>query len=228
MSRPADPTTSSPLQAETSRIHAATALRALAHAFVAHRAPQGLLERIATSAEGLTAALLTQDRRLRSIDAMKHGLFGAEVPDGASVDHFPDCVVSGLANPMGIAIRVHREGDESVARVTLGPAFEGAPGRAHGGIVAAIFDDAMGFVLTMEKQPAFTGQLTVTYRAPTPVGEELEFRARLVQRRDRKLIIRGEAMAGSTVVADAEGLFIAIPLERFSEAARPNPADAAV
>jgi acyl-coenzyme A thioesterase PaaI-like protein len=217
---------SSPLRAETSRIHAATALRALAHSFVSHRAPHGLLERIATSAEGFTAALLTHEPRRRSIDAMKHDLFGAEIADGESVDHFPDCVVSGLANPMGIAIRVHRDGDESVARVTLGPAFEGAPGRAHGGIVAAIFDDAMGFVLTMEQQPAFTGRLMVTYRAPTPIGEELEFRARLAERKDRKLIIRGTATARSTVVAEAEGLFIAISPERFSEAVRPRATDA--
>ena len=219
MSEPTDPSPSAPLRADASRIHAATALRALAHTFVAHRAPSGLLERIATTAEGFTAALLTHDRRTRSIDAMKHDLFGSDVPDGESVDHFPDCVVSGLANPMGIAIRVHRDGDEAVARVTLGPAFEGAPGRAHGGVVAAIFDDTMGFVLTMEKQPAFTGRLTVTYRAPTPIGEELEFRAHLAEREDRKLIIHGRATADTKPVADAEGIFIAITPERFSEAA---------
>ncbi len=48
-----------------------------------------------------------------------------------------------------------------------------------------------------------------------------------VQRRDRKWIIRGRLLAGSTVVADAEGLFVAIP-ERFSEAARLSAVDAPV
>jgi acyl-coenzyme A thioesterase PaaI-like protein len=116
---------------------------------------------------------------------------------------------------MGVAIKVHREGAEAVAKVTLGPAFEGAPGRAHGGVVAAIFDDAMGFVLSMERTPAYTGRLTVSYLAPTPVGEELEFRARLRDRTGRKLFIDGTAYHGSARVAEAEGLFIVIPPERF-------------
>ena len=35
---------------------------------------------------------------------------------------------------------MRRDGDEAVAQVCLGAAFEGAPGRAHGGVVAAVFD----------------------------------------------------------------------------------------
>ena len=87
--------------------------------------------------------------------------------------------------------------------------------------MAAIFDDTMGFVLTMESTPAFTGRLTVTYRAPTPVGEELEFRARLKSRSGRKLVVVGEANWDGQRVAEAEGLFIAIPIERFGLGAEP-------
>lgn len=203
------------------RIRAATSLRALGHAFTAHDASNALLDRIRTVAEELTRAIEGAPARVRAIDAMKHDLFRTDVTEGESGDHFPECIVSGQANPMGIGIRVRRVGSEAVARIALGPAFEGAPGRAHGGIVAAIFDDTMGFVLTMERQPAFTGRLTVTYRAPTPMGEEIEFRARLVSRSERKLIIRGEATWGPTTVAEAEGLFIAIDPERFAQGAQP-------
>ncbi len=138
------------------------------------------------------------------------------------MDHFPDCVVSGQANPMGVAIKAHREGDEVVTSVVLGSAFEGAPGRAHGGIVAAIFDDTMGFVLTVLRLPAFTGRLTVSYDAPTPVGEEICFRARLRERDGRKLVIDGEAYHRDARIARAEGLFIAIPPERLGAGARPG------
>ena len=131
--------------------------------------------------------------------------------------HYPDCVVSGPANPMGIAITCRRDGDDALATVQFGPAFEGAPGRAHGGIVAAVFDDVMGFVLSMVQTPAFTGRLTVSYLAPTPLGTELEFRARLRERDGRKLWIDGEAVADGKRFAEAEGLFISVPPERFSE-----------
>ena len=98
----------------------------------------------------------------------------------------------------------------------LGPAFEGAPNRAHGGVVAAVFDDLMGFVLTIHESPAYTAELTVRYRRPTPVGEEIEFRARLAGRKGRRLHIEAEATdATGTKIATAEGLFITIPREGF-------------
>ena len=115
-----------------------------------------------------------------------------------------------------VAANITRDGDEAVARVTFGPAFEGAPDRAHGGVVAAVFDDTMGFVLAMERTPAYTGRLSVTYRAPTPIGEGIEFRARLGERKGRKLLIRGRALLGATTIAEAEGLFIAVDIDRFT------------
>jgi acyl-coenzyme A thioesterase PaaI-like protein len=205
------------------RVAAATALRQLGHAIVGHEVEDALMARIARVAAELTVEVAGGPTRRRPVEDMKRDLFAGPPDDLESMDHFPDCVVSGLANPMGIAMRAHRNGDEAVARVALGAAFEGAPGRAHGGVVAAIFDDTMGFVLSMLRTPAFTGRLTVTYRAPTPVGEELEFRARLRERSGRKLLIDGRALRDGACFAEAEGLFIAIPIERFAlDAGRPT------
>lgn len=198
------------------RIAAATMLRELGHALVGHEVEDDVLALVARTAEQLLSEVRSGPARSRPVEEMKRDLFAGPPEDLESMDHFPDCVVSGLANPMGIAMRAHREGDEAVSRVTLGPAFEGAPGRAHGGVVAAVFDDTMGFVLSMQRVPAFTGRLTVSYRAPTPVGEELEFRARLRVREGRKLVIEGRALRNGDCLAEAEGLFIAIPIERFA------------
>lgn len=205
-----------PLRVSPQRIRAATALRALGHAIVAHDAADDELDAVATWAEQARQRIEASPRRQRPIGAMKTAQFSGLPPAGEPLDHFPDCVVSGKANPLGIAITAVQEGDEAVARVVLGPAFEGAPGRAHGGVVAAVFDDTLGYVLLMERTPAYTGRLSVTYRAPTPVNVPLEFRARLVERRGRKLTITGEARHGDTLVAEAEGLFIAVDLERFA------------
>jgi len=201
--------------ATPARLAAATALRRLGHAFVGHDIDEALLERIAAAVDRILPEVEAGAPRARPVDDMKRRLYESPPADGEGMDHFPDCVVSGLANPMGIAIRVHREGDDAVATVTLESAFEGAPGRAHGGIVAAVFDDTMGFVLSMERTPAFTGRLTISYLAPTPVCEELEFRCRLRERNGRKLLIVGEARHDGDVVAEAEGLFISIPPERL-------------
>lgn len=202
--------------ASPARIEAAAALRDLGHAFVGHEVDDEVFRRITEGVRQLLPQVEAGAPRHRPVDAMKRHLFEEPPADGETMDHFPDCVVSGEANPMGIAIRVHREGDDAVVRVALGAAFEGAPGRSHGGIVAAIFDDAMGFVLSMQRTPAFTGQLTVNYLAPTPIVEPLEFRARLDHCEGRKLFIVGEARHDETIVATAEGLFITIPPDRLT------------
>ena len=112
-------------------------------------------------------------------------LFGEPPGDGERLSHFPDCVVSGAANPMGTAIAVRREADDAVAEVVLGAAFEGAPGRAHGGVVAAIFDDVMGYQLSILKVPAFTGRIEITYRHPAQPGHRRGGLGRVGRRGDR-------------------------------------------
>jgi acyl-coenzyme A thioesterase PaaI-like protein len=106
--------------------------------------------------------------------------------------------------------------------VILHPAFEGAPGRAHGGIVSAVFDDVTGFVIGFIGEPAFTGELTVRFVAPVPVEEELTIKARLVGRERRKLYITAEATAGDEVVATCKATYITVDPSMFAGAPDPR------
>ena len=200
------------------RERAAGALRRLGNALVGHECDAELLEQIAVRADRIAADVEQGTPRSRPVELMKRSLWEAPPADGGPMSHFPECMVSGKANPMGLAIDVRREGDEAVASFRLGPAFEGAPKRAHGGAVAAVFDDVMGYVLRLVSVPAYTGKLSLNYRAPVPVGEPLEVRARLARRDGRKLWIEAEMTLEDEqrkVIGDAEALFIAIPPERL-------------
>ena len=196
--------------AEDPRARAAASLRRLGHALMAHDAPPSLLERVADAADRVAGEFEDAPERTRDLLDLKRRMFDVEVPDGARVVHFDECFVSGPWNPLGIAIEVHREGDEAVAVVELGPAFEGAPGRSHGGIVAAIFDDVLGYLLTLYGVPAFTGELVIRYLAPTPIGQPFTVRARLLGRDGRKLYAAGEAVADAVPVASATATFVTI------------------
>jgi acyl-coenzyme A thioesterase PaaI-like protein len=187
---------------------------------VAHEVGDELFAQITTEVQRLTAAVEAGPDRTRAPLDMVHAVFVVPPPDGRGRTNFPDDIVTGKANPLGIAADITREGDVAVLRTTLGPAFEGAPGRAHGGVVAALIDEIMGFVLSIHATPAYTGRLTVTYRAPTPLGVELEMRARLRSREDRKLHIEADARHGTTLIAQGEGLFIAVDPERFAAGQR--------
>lgn len=201
----------------TPRARAAAALRRLGHAVVGHEADPLLLERIAELADRTAATVEAERPRGRPVLHLKRRLWESPPADGLPMSHFDECVVSGRENPMGIAIEVRREGDVAVAEFVLGAAFEGAPQRAHGGIVASIADDIMGYVLALHRTPAYTGRLTVHYRAPAPLRTPLRARAWLDRRQGRKLWIASEIVDGETLIAEGEGLFIAIPPERFSE-----------
>lgn len=203
------------------RARAAAALRRLGHALMGHEADPALLGRVAEAADRVVADLEAGPPRQRDLLELKRRMFDQEVAEGERVSHFDECFVSGPWNPMGIAMEVVREGEEAVASVELGPAFEGAPGRSHGGIVAAIFDDVLGYLLTLRHTPGFTGELTVRYLAPTPISQPLQFRARVVAVDGRKLRVAGEAYAltpegeRGDPVATASGLFITIDLSRI-------------
>ncbi|MGE0141619.1 MAG: hypothetical protein AB7R77_27790, partial [Ilumatobacteraceae bacterium] len=136
-----DPTTDlreTPREAASpSRVACATAIRRLGHGVVGHVVDDVLLDRIAGFVEEILPTIEQGPPRARPADDMKRRMFETAPEDGQSLEHYPDCIVSGPANPMGIALTCRREGVEAVASVTLGAAFEGAPGRAHGGVVAA-------------------------------------------------------------------------------------------
>jgi acyl-coenzyme A thioesterase PaaI-like protein len=202
---------------EAIRGNAAGSLRALAHTFAAHDPDDALLFDVANSA----AALRDRIRNTPERDRMA---LMQQRPKGSLMGGlgFEDRAVGGWSNPTSVDIVVRHEGNEVVADLTLRRAFEGAPGRAHGGIVAAAFDDVTGFVIGQIQEPAFTGELTVRYLAPVPVDEPLEMRARLDTRERRKLFISAEARAGDTVVATCHAIYITVDPERFAGAPDPR------
>jgi acyl-coenzyme A thioesterase PaaI-like protein len=140
----------------------------------------------------------------------------AVVGEGEEIDLFRDSVVSGRTNPMGIGVHVIRCGDSAVATTVLGEAFEGAPGRAHGGIVGAIIDEAMGYVLPILGEMAYTANLTIDYVAPAPLGETITVTARLRDRAGRKLWIEAVGESARGVFVRAEALFLTVDLGHFA------------
>jgi acyl-coenzyme A thioesterase PaaI-like protein len=200
------------------RIRAADALRRLTHGLVGRQLDAGLLAEIAEVAEGLAERVDAAGVRRRHPDGMRFDVFRRPVDDGEEVVHFAECPVSGRANPLAPEVTVRREGDGIRARVVLGPAFEGAPGRAHGGAVAAVFDDVMGFLATVHAVPTYAGELTIRYLAPTPLEEELDITAWVEERRPRTMITRARAVHRGKTVAEATCIGVIIGDERLGRA----------
>ncbi|HET6812181.1 MAG TPA: PaaI family thioesterase [Acidimicrobiales bacterium] len=202
---------------EGAREAAAASLRALSHAFAAHELADDALASLADTANELARRVDQSPKRDR-LALMQNR------PEGQAFggDGFEDRAVGGSANPTSVEVMSVRLEADVVADVELRRAFEGAPGRAHGGIVAAIFDDVTGFVIGKLQEPAFTGELTVRYLAPVPVDERLEIRARLDGRERRKLFISAEMRAGEKVVATCRAIYVTVDPSRFAGAPDPR------
>ena len=149
------------------------------------------------------------------------GYHGQSVSDSAIPQGFiAYSPVSGPFNALSAPMSVSSEGDTIVARVTYGDAHEGPPGCLHGGLIAAVFDEVLGFAQALSGTPGMTGKLEITYRSPTPLHEELVITGRYTGTHGRRIMAEGRIMAGDRLCAEAVGTFIAVKPENFAKLAQ--------
>jgi acyl-coenzyme A thioesterase PaaI-like protein len=138
------------------------------------------------------------------------------------------CFVCGQQNPFGLHL-VFRQEDRSIVADFLPRAeHQGFPGILHGGIVAAVLDEALGRTSLLGMHPAWTmtGRLEIRYRRHVPYGPLLRVRATLEGERRRMLQARGVltlAEDEQTVLAEAGGIFLPLPERVVDEIVRDFP-----
>jgi acyl-coenzyme A thioesterase PaaI-like protein len=206
------------LPLDAARVRVAQLMRELGHAFVGNEIPTDDLQVMIAGLEELVRATENRAPRARRTTSQVAAQYKMEIPEeGRHVRHqlFSDSVVSGAANPLGLGAELWREGNHAFMEVTLGKAFEGAPGRSHGGVVAALIDETMGLANAINHTLAFTGQLNITYLAPTPVLRPITAEAWQRSVDGRKVWLDCEVRDGDTVVVKAESLFISVDPTHF-------------
>jgi hypothetical protein len=166
------------------------------------RPPADELRQAADAAAVFADRLASFPERQRSFEVSEAGLL-----PGDFVAFSP---VSGRSNaiapPVALTAVDGPDGHHIEGEVCFGPAYEGPPGHVHGGWIAAMFDELLGFA---QQEPGFTATLTVRYLRLTPLNRQLRLRARVEGVDGRKRTIRGRCELDGTVLAEAEGLFIA-------------------
>jgi len=148
------------------------------------------------------------------------------LPDGEVLPpHYPTCLGCGPDAEQGYHLQVRRDGDDVVAQHVFEDRHCGAPGIAHGGAVATVVDDLLGFMLYAARVPGVTRHLEVDYLRPVLSGVPYALRGTLTSRDGRKLWVActGRAPDG-TVVFTGSGLFVAVDVAHFSRATGGGPA----
>ena len=131
------------------------------------------------------------------------------------------CFACGGANPRGMQLTFDQ--DDATRRIRgafrIGAEYEGGSGFVHGGIIATLLDEVMAKVSRFVQDRAVTAKLTVEYRKPVPVEEDLIVEGWEVERKGRSLYREGEIRdASGALLARGLGHFIVVDPERLKSA----------
>ena len=135
------------------------------------------------------------------------------------------CWGCGTLNPHGLQIKSYPDGDETVCRFEPPPRFMAGPTHVlYGGIIASLFDchcicTAIADAYRTGGRPigsepnlwAVTASLKVDYLAPTPLGQPVELRARVVEAKGRKRVVACTLRSGERDCARAEVVAVEVP-----------------
>lgn len=135
--------------------------------------------------------------------------------------HYANCFGCGADSAGGLHLRaVAGSGVRVSASFTVAEAHQGAPGLAHGGVLAAAFDEALGKLLWLLATPAVTRRLETDFLIPVPVGSVLHIEAWCSGVDGRKIYCEAQGRLGgpqARVAVRAAALFVSVPLEHFSK-----------
>lgn len=119
-----------------------------------------------------------------------------------------NCFVCGLNNPYGLRLEFFDNGVDQVwCEYAIPDYYQGYPGVAHGGVVAAILDEICGRTAMIGDPDHFmmTAKMEVRYRSPVPVGRALRITGYTMRRSGRIARAHGELCLPSGDIA-AEAL----------------------
>jgi acyl-coenzyme A thioesterase PaaI-like protein len=125
------------------------------------------------------------------------------------------CFGCGPDNDEGLQMRFEPTDEGSVCEFEVPARYQSWRGMIHGGLIALMLDEAVGWAGWHAGHPGLTGRLEVRYRAPLAIGERVRVAGR-VERIRRTLVYASafiDRSADGARIADASATLMAVPTE---------------
>ncbi|MFE1339556.1 PaaI family thioesterase [Streptomyces sp. NPDC058733] len=148
---------------------------------------------------------------------------------GAHYEHCFGCG-GGQAHGLHLAARAG-EGVSITAEFTVQSAHQGAPGLAHGGVLATALDETLGSLNWLLRTIAVTGRLETDFVRPVQVGTTLHLEAEVTAVAGRKIYSTATGRIGGPdgpVAVRADALFIEVKVDHFIDHGRQEEIQAAM
>ncbi|MDZ7386527.1 MAG: PaaI family thioesterase [candidate division KSB1 bacterium] len=135
----------------------------------------------------------------------------AEIEPGRRLPTYDGCIVCGSPHVNAATLGLKFTTDEQGVHVECVPSemYAGYKGVVHGGIICALLDETIGWSVAVVRKKYFvTGELTVRFLRPLPVGLRITVRGRPVSHHERYSVAEGEIIGpDGKVYAEAIGKF---------------------
>ena len=145
-------------------------------------------------------------------------------------EDFSHCYGCGRLNEQGLQIKSYWDGEESVAKLVPDEKYIAIPGFAYGGLIASLIDcHSTGTAAAakyraecrnMDTEPVLryvTASLKVDYLAPTPLGVELEIRGKVVEIKEKKVVVETKVLAENKICATGKVVAVRMPKTMLSK-----------
>jgi acyl-coenzyme A thioesterase PaaI-like protein len=146
--------------------------------------------------------------------------------------HYGECFGCGGEQAHGLHLEARAgDGVSITAEFTVQPAHQGAPGLAHGGVLASALDETLGSLNWLLRTIAVTGRLETDFVRPVPVGTVLHLEAEVTAVAGRKIYSTATGRIGGPdgpVAVRADALFIEVKVDHFIDNGRPEEIRAAM
>lgn len=146
--------------------------------------------------------------------------------------HYGQCFGCGGEQPHGLHVEARAgEGVSLTAEFTVKPAHQGAPGLAHGGILASALDETLGSLNWLLRTIAVTGRLETDFVRPMPVGAVPHLRAEVTAVAGRKIYATAQGRIGGPdgpLAVRADALFVEVKVDHFIDHGREEEIQAAM
>ncbi len=130
---------------------------------------------------------------------------------------YRSCFGCGHDNPIGLKLVFKWDGKIARSEVTPGEVYQGWPGLLHGGIIACILDEAMGYAALFDAGRCVTAKMEILLKRPIKVKERLLVTSS-VQRKSRKLVktVATITLEDGTPVAGGSGTHFIVDMMESS------------
>lgn len=141
----------------------------------------------------------------------------APAPGTPIPSHYRWCFGCGSDHAAGLHLSITAGAGLSVhGEFVVGEHHQGAPGLAHGGVLATALDEVLGSLNWLLGKPAVTGRLDTSFRRPVPVGTTMTIAAAVLGVRGRRVYAHATGLLpDSSTAVSAEAVFVQVPLEHF-------------